>query len=508
MCRRSRHHFFNNWLWTYNPKLAALGQPTHLPFDLFPMQAALIDFVEARIAAQEEGLVEKSRDTGFTYVMGGIALHAWIFLDGFKTAFGSRKAEYVDTLGDPDSIFEKMRLMLGALPIFLKPGGYDPGKHDKHMHLLNPENGNTIRGEAGDEMGRGGRSTLYVVDEAAFIERAERVAAGLSANADIKIWGSTVNGPGNYFAQRRHGGTMRADQIFSLHYSKDPRRTPEWVAKKKSELEPHIWASEYEIDYSASVEGICIPAAWVNAGMELGELYLAGKLAVQPDIKGVGGGDVGGSGKAKSVFVARFGPIVTNPVAWQGADTADTAHRMLDELKALRGKVTRTDGYEPYVKWLNYDSVGVGAGVQSALREHGVNELVTIGVNVGTPPSDVMWPDHKTSKEKFTNLKAELWFTCRARLQASAEHLKWLKGEEGGVEHQLVECLILPPRSVSGDAMAMAAQLSLPKWHRNERGLIFIEPKDQLARRGIPSPDHAEALVLTFAQTMSIFARM
>ena len=41
-------------------------------------------------------------------------------------------------------------------------------------------------------------------------------------------------------------------------------------------------------------------------------------------------------------------------------------------------------------------------------------------------------------------------------------------------------------------------QLSLVKWGRNERGKIVIEKKEALQRRGISSPDYADALMLSF----------
>ncbi len=40
--------------------------------------------------------------------------------------------------------------------------------------------------------------------------------------------------------------------------------------------------------------------------------------------------------------------------------------------------------------------------------------------------------------------------------------------------------------------------MSLVKWGKNERGKIVIEKKDALQRRGIASPDHADALMLTY----------
>ena len=57
---------------------------------------------------------------------------------------------------------------------------------------------------------------------------------------------------------------MRPDQIFRFHWTDDPRKNSrEWEAKTRSNMEPWAFASEYDIDYSASVEGVFIPAAWV-----------------------------------------------------------------------------------------------------------------------------------------------------------------------------------------------------------------------------------------------------
>ena len=261
MCARSVEHFFDNWVWTFNPKLAAEGKPSNVPLDLFPRQRELVQFIDARVNAQENGLVEKSRDIGFTWVFGGYSVQKWRFRPGFKTAFGSRKAEYVDRLGDPDSIFEKIRMVVRALPYWMLPPGFDSRRHDNHMQLLNPENGNTIRGEAGDDMGRGGRNTMYVLDEFAFVEHAEEVDRATSANSDVRIFGSTVNGLGNVFARKRHSGQLRPDQIFRFHWTDDPRKnTPEWEAKTRSNMEPWAFASEYDIDYAASVEGVFYPS--------------------------------------------------------------------------------------------------------------------------------------------------------------------------------------------------------------------------------------------------------
>jgi hypothetical protein len=96
----------------------------------------------------------------------------------------------------------------------------------------------------------------------------------------------------------------------------------------------------------------------------------------------------------------------------------------------------------------------------------------------------------------FGNSKAEVWWLCRTALQRTHEHVLHLEGKEGGRAHPLTDLLALPSGDKESDALCL--QLSLVKWGRNERGKIVIEKKEELRRRGIASPDHADALMLTF----------
>src|SRR3954452_20103267 len=61
-----------------------------------------------------------------------------------------------------------------------------------------------------------------------------------------------------------------------------------------------------------------------------------------------------------------------------------------------------------------------------------------------------------------------------------------------GLAHPLEAVLLLP-----GDE-ALARQLASPRWFRTETGKVPIEDKERLRRRGVKSPDRADALVLTF----------
>jgi phage terminase large subunit len=478
-CAEDIVYWFDKWVWTYDPRLVGKPGGAYVQFKLWPKQKDVVLWLLDRVRASEEGLIEKSRDTGATYLTAGVALHQWLFNPGFKATFGSRKVDYVDKKDNPDSIFAKLRIMLRRLPPEMLPAGFVWTQHDNYMRIVSPETGSIISGEGGEDMGRGGRSSMYVVDEAAFVPNAETVEKALSGNTDCVIWVSSVNGMGNLFARKRHS-IMKPHQIMRLHWRDDPRKTEEWAeAKQGSFSDPTTWASEYDIDYSASVEGVCIPAVWVESAKRLLDIEM--RLRRSNDV--VVGGDVG-AGKAKSVVVARAGPIIDVPQSRGDPDTTDTAYWMLGSAK--------TSG----ARRLNFDAPGVGAGVSSTLMKNPEPGLAIVAVNTGMPPSKRKWPDGRTSEEMFGNLKAEIWWLCRTALQRTHEHVLFLERKAGGREHPVTDLLALPSGDKDSDQLCL--ELSLVKWGRNERGKITIEKKEELRRRGINSPDFADGLMLTF----------
>jgi len=86
---------------------------------------------------------------------------------------------------------------------------FDPQKHAPHMRINFPATGASISGEAGDGIGRGDRSSLFFVDESAFLERPELVEASLSQTTNCRIDVSTPHGMANPFAEKRHSGMVK-----------------------------------------------------------------------------------------------------------------------------------------------------------------------------------------------------------------------------------------------------------------------------------------------------------
>lgn len=156
-----------DWGNTYDPRLVRRGLPANLPFLLFPKQEELAYWIIDRWKAGEPGLIEKSRDMGITWLVMSLACCLCLLNREMAFGTGSRKENLVDVLGDPDSMLEKARLFMGGLPKEFR-GNWD--RNDKncsaHMRLKFPETDSIITGEAGDNIGRGGRKSIYLVDEA------------------------------------------------------------------------------------------------------------------------------------------------------------------------------------------------------------------------------------------------------------------------------------------------------------------------------------------------------
>jgi phage terminase large subunit len=457
-CKNNILYWVNNWAWTYDPRRS----PATIPFDLFPKQAEYVSWLGDRIENKESGLVEKSRDAGLTWLCGAFAIYRWLFMPGSKIAFGSRKESLVDRLGDPDSIFEKFRSLLQSLPDWQLPASYSTG----YLKFLNNDNGNSITGEAGDQMGRGGRSSIYFLDEFAFVERAQRVDAAVSQNTDVVIYVSTPNGPGNSFAKKRFSGKY---PVFRIHWADDARKDQKWYAKQKAMLDSVVLAQEVDIDYNASIEGVVIPAIWILAAVGL-KLYPI-------DRKRYAGLDVADEGANENVLVIRKGSTVEIIENWHSGNTTQTSHKARQICKSLQ------------VHRLAYDSVGVGAGVGGTLSSFPDLPFELQAINGGSSCSDREWSefDGHTSKQLFKNLRAELWWLVRRRFEKTWERVNNIS------DYPDDELISIPNDS------ELIAQLSQPLYKYTDSGLILIESKANMEKRGIKSPDRADALIYCFS---------
>jgi hypothetical protein len=471
--------FILDWGCTVDPRNVERGLPSRMPFILFPKQIEWINWIVERWRAGEPGATEKSRDSGVTWLAIALSCTMCLFHPGLAIGFGSRKQEYVDKLGDPKSIFHKGRLFMAELPRIFR-GGWDARLHAPLLRLNFPETGSTITGEAGDNIGRGDRASIYFVDEAAFLERPTLVDASLSQTTNCRQDISTPNGRANPFAEKVHSGRI---PVFRFHWRDDPRKDDAWYQKQVAELDPVTVAQEIDIDYSASVEGILIPSAWVQAAIDAHE-----RLFIEPTGSRRGALDVADEGKDKNAFAIGLGVLLLDVEEWSGKGSD------------IFGTVQRAFGLcdEHDLEEFQYDADGLGAGVRGDARvvneQRSSEQRTEIWVNAFRGSEAVYRPESedvpgRKNKDYFANRKAQGWFNLRKRFQTT------FRAVTAGADFDPDDIISLS--SGCSNLARLCGELSQPTYSINTVGKVVIDK----APDGTKSPNLADSVMILFAET-------
>jgi len=450
-----------DWCWTYDPRNVGYKLPALMPWIPWQKQIDFIEWFYYIYLNGKRGLVEKSRDAGATWLFCFVFLREWRWEQGFAAGFGSRKFTLVEERDNPKAIFSKLRQLLYNQPTWWMPKDFNRNTHDKLANLINPEMSSNIAGEGGDDIGRGDRRMVYVVDEKAFVEHQENADAALSQTTNVQFDLSTPNGM-NHFGQKRMSGKVN---IFTFDWRDDIRKDGQWYQKQKNELDSVVLAQEVDHDYYCSVENLFIDPKHVRAAINL-KLEKGGMRS--------SGLDVAAGGENNSSVANRSGPYVK--VIEKDFDNGiDLSFWAKDEV------------VENKSQYLNYDKIGVGYAVSSAYNKMEDLPFKFYGINSGDTPSDTYYPEFgKTGKEMFHNARAEWWYLLAKRFQKTYEYVV----EKVPYPH---EELI----SIENDSN-LEAQLSSVKKIRKENGKIKAESKDEMLKRGVKSPDSADAVVMAF----------
>lgn len=227
LIRNDNQHWFKYYAWGYDPRPRA--PLTIVPFELLPKQAEYIEWLDETVfRLRTSGLVEKSRDEGATETTVRWGLYNWLFQDGFSMLLSTRKEDEVDSKKNQNTLFERIRLQIRLLPRWQLPKGFDTERDMRSSMLLaNPENQNTLLGEAPVEnMGRGGRVTCAMLDEFAFWSFAGYPQyRSLSQTTDSLIIPSSVAGRLNQYADLAFDGLTRK---FVMDWRDNPWKDKRW----------------------------------------------------------------------------------------------------------------------------------------------------------------------------------------------------------------------------------------------------------------------------------------
>lgn len=215
------------------------------------------------------------------------------------------------------------------------------------------------------------------------------------------------------------------------------------LVSAKKQMSENLYKQEYLCDFDASSDDVLIPLSLVTEAFDRPVSYHG-----LPVIMGV---DVGMSltGDA-SAIVCRQGGVITYMDEFRLDNTLQIAGKVRDVAKAVG------------VHCVYIDGIGWGAGVGHTLAGWGVP---TNSVNVGEGAS---------TGDQFNRLRDELWWKCREFFQDR-------------------QCSILesPLRN------KLAAELSSPTYGYTPAGKTKIEGKDEMKKRGVVSPNLADALCMT-----------
>lgn len=483
--------FLEHWCNTYDPRKVGTGMPANMPFMPFEKQRELIVWLNGLVQDQENGLVEKSRDMGATWCACAFSVWLWLFHPGASIGWGSRKQDLVDRLGDPDSIFEKIRMLIHGLPSFLRPYELNDKEHLTFMKCIHPSNGATITGEAGDNIGRGGRKLIYFKDESSHYERPERIEAALADNTNIQVDISSVNGAGNLFYRKRHSGQTR---VFIMDWTDHPNKNQAWYdkrrAKSQAEGTEHLFAQEVDRDYTAAVEGVFIPAKYVKAAIDA---HI--KLGFEPIGKKKSGLDVADEGGDANVQIDGHGPVVTYIDMWKVGTTGFTARKAYDHC------------LETGCEELIYDSVGVGAGVKSETidiadkakvkaEKEGIKYVERVKVipynagNAVVDPKKKYVAGKKNEDMFFNHVAQSMWYLFD-------RFLKTYNMVNGLETYDVGELISLPGNLPHIHQLVL--EISIPLRETDEAGRVRRESKKKMVKRGVKSPNYLEALMQLYA---------
>lgn len=481
--------FINDWGCTFDPRNPERGIPALVPFLLYPKQIEWVNWFVERWKSREPGACLKSRETGVSWLSIATAVTICLFREGIVAGFGSRKEEYVDKIGDPKSLFHKARQFLDYIPVEFR-GGYNPRKNSHYMKLLIPDTGSIIAGEAGDNIGRGARTSFYFIDEAAFLQRPELVEFSISQTTNCRIDISTPNGSANPFARKVMSGKI---SVFTMHWSDDPRKDQIWYEKKCREIDdPVVIAQELDLDFSASVEGVVIPADWVRSAIDAHK-----KLDIE--ISGVRkvGFDVADEGKDKNAACGRYGILVENIQMWSGKNS--------DIYETVEKLFTFCDENQYFD--VDYDADGLGAGIRGDARSINEKRKKKLRFTAFHGSGEVVDPDKpihirnynegkddRTNKDFFSNAKAQAWWSLRRRFQLTN------RAVTGEIQDYNADDLISISSSCN-NYMQLVMELSQPTFKTTNAGKLLIDKKPDGAR----SPNLADAVMIAFApQKLSV----
>ena len=351
-----------------------------------------------------------------------------------------------------DALFAELKRWIGELPkpvqdlLTVKSDRVELAAAPSEMFI----SARTSRAETPEALaGVHSENVLLVVDEASGVpEKVFEAAAGSMSghSATTILLSNPTRSTGTFYESQ----TRMANTWWTQRWScvDSPLVSDEFVDEMRERYGEESNAFRIRVlgEFPLADDDTIIPFHLVDAAMNR-------DIEVDDERRPVWAVDPARFGSDRTAFCKRVGSVITEIKSWRGLDLMQTVGRVMAEYEALNPSNRPSE--------ILVDSIGVGSGVVDRLRELGAPVR---GVNVAESPS---------MGETYNNLRTELWFKTKA----------WL--EDRGCK--------LPQDD------ELMADLTGIRYSFTSSGKMAAESKDQMRRRGLRSPDLADAVCLTMA---------
>jgi hypothetical protein len=508
--------FISDWAVAQDPRRATRGRNATVPFILFNRQIEMVEYLWRiyRTRGGAHGCIPKSREVGATATSVNFVTTLALFQPGFVAILGSALERDID-FGAAESLFSKIRDFLAAVPECFA-GGYTLDRCSTNMRVIIPATGASLIGQAGDNIGRGKRASIILLDEFAFVPRAHLIKEAVSATSRVVVSLSSVNGisgvngePNQFYKDAHTPGI----EPFYFRWTDDDRvdpdtglrlKTREWYEQQVETLGKVIVAQTLDCDWLASISGACVATAHAQACVGLAErlgVQPCGALRVAYDPAGNNG-----TGDRYGYAVTR-GTSIIRAATWTGLSSTESLRRMyevLDEIEAkeltfdVHGVGDHTPGEMESLEALRGDRRPRYRPVP--FNSNRYKKTDTKGDGVLFRPRDPVYGSKRGSgmfaprgvlmEDVYGNYRAQAW-----------GHLAWLAKNSYEVSERLAKgedvsdvdpatLLFIDPKIP--ELSRLLTDLCQPAFRENSAGLKFVD-------KGSPSPTLGDCTMMASA---------
>ena len=414
--------------------------------ELVPWQ---LEVVEALDAGETKISIRSGHGVGKTALCAALALHFLCFRDDVKVIVTAPSADQMK-----DGLIPEINKWKGRMPLWMSKSLYSTSERVERF----PDNKNnfisfrTARKENPEALaGVHATFVLIIVDEASGVEEAiyETGQGALSTDGAIAVLIGNPTNPSGFFYKTQ---TELSDLWWTRKVScmDSPLVSEQYIMNQARTY--GVDSREYRVrvlgEFPDSGADSIIPRAFVTAaiGRDIAEVRGERVWAVDP---GRGGDPTG--------FIERT------------ANSLDEVRELkYDDLMNTVGWIKNRWDKVPFSQRptkIFVDTIGLGAGVADRLLEL---ELPVVHVNVS---------ESSSMSDRYINLRAELYYLVR----------EWLESKE---------VTIRPGEFIN----KLTEELVSVQQKFTSTGKAQIESKAEMKRRGVASPNLADAFAISFAE--------